>query len=155
MVEVQLTEEEIAEANRIAYQRQKQNLEKGREDRYGADPDEGMTLHRRGAQGEKAVSKWLGVEWDGNIGNLEAADVGVLEVRTTEYQDGALILHPEDNDDSIFILVTEEYPIYRIRGWIRGSSGKSNEFWEDRSGGGRHAYFVPQNRLNDPDVLNN
>jgi hypothetical protein len=144
---ITLTPEEIAEADQIANARQTENLEKDRPDAYGADKEGGLELHLSGARGEKAVAKMLGLPWNGNLGNLKAADVGGNQVRTTKYSTGCLLLHEEDNDDHSFYLVIDRSPRFEVLGPILAREGKMDEFWEDRTGKGRPAYFVPQHAV--------
>jgi hypothetical protein len=150
MIKIVLTEEEVRKAERVAESRQSENLKNARSDRYGADPRDGIRLHKIGAKGELAVAKWLGRDWDGNLNDFSAADVGDYQVRTTKYDRGSLILHPADNDRDIFFLVINGDPEYKIAGWIRATDGKEDRYWKDLSGDGRHAYFVPQRALRDP-----
>lgn len=49
----------------------------------------------------------------------ETADVGAnLEVRWTKYENGQLIVYPNDRASDIAILVTGKSPTYVIAGWI-------------------------------------
>lgn len=144
MTTVTLTPDELAEADRVAHARQFENLALGRPDAYGAAKHGGLDLHVSGARGERVVAKMLGRPWDGNLGNLKAADVGDVQVRTTTHKRGSLILHPKDGDDDLFYLVIDRSPHFDIIGSIRGRDGKQRRYWRDPTGRSRHAYFVPQ-----------
>jgi hypothetical protein len=109
-------------------------------------------LDIEGAAGEMAVAKLANIYWNGNMGNLKAADVGRLQVRTRSRDYYDLILHPTDPDDSAFILVVGKAPRFRIVGWIVARDGKLQKWWKDPAGN-RPAFFVPQSELIQFDVL--
>lgn len=123
-----------------------QNRKENRKQRYGCEP-QGWTEAVEGACGEMALAKLLGVFWSGAVGNLDAADVGHLQVRTTALPKGSLILHPTDADDEIFILMIGTAPAFQAVGWCFGREGKQQRFWHDPTGKGRWAFFVPQRLL--------
>jgi hypothetical protein len=133
----------------VASLRQAQNLAFGRRDKHGAptDPAEAYRIHLLGAAGEVAVAERLGIFYDGALGRMQAADVGHVQVRTTKHSHGCLILHPEDPDDDVYVLVTGDPPSLRLVGRIRGRDGKRPEFWRDPTSKGRPAFFVPQEAL--------
>ena len=145
-IEIVLTWAEVMIGGTVGIMRQVKNLKDGREDRYGAPKDKGWTLHIDGACGEQALAKHLKMYWSGNLGNFRAADVGSLQVRTTQYHNGHLLLHDDDKDDDIFVLMTGLVPALRIRGWCFAKEGKMDDFKKDPLGG-REAYFVPQEIL--------
>jgi hypothetical protein len=97
-----------------------------------------------GALGEYAVAKALGLPWDERIGLPGPGDVGHLEVRTTRWRNGRLILHPEDQDKALFLLVVGEPPTFRLVGWIWARDGKRDDYWEEGKSGQADAFFVPQ-----------
>ena len=144
--EVILTPGEMHVAATIGCLRQIENLGKRRSDAHGAPRDGGWQIHIEGAAGEAAVAKWLGRYWNGALGDLDADDVGTVQVRTTSRTDGCLILHDSDPDSRPFVLVTGVAPSFVLRGWIWARDGKRKEHWRDPVGG-RGAYFVPQSAL--------
>lgn len=146
METIRLTSSELMGAALVGVMRQVTNLRDAREDAYGCRRDDGWRAHIEGACGECAVAKFLGMYWNGSLGKLRAADVGTLQVRTRSRHDYDLIVHPGDEDDSPFVLVTGTAPVYVLRGWIRGRDAKLPEFWSDPAGG-RPAFFMPQSRL--------
>lgn len=74
------------------------------------------------------------------------ADVGTnVQVRSTSLENGSLILHKEDKDTDIFVLVIGQSLDKRIAGWIEGRNGKTESFWQTKTG--RPCYFVPQSHL--------
>ena len=147
MTTITLTPEEIAEADRVAHARQSENLALNRPDAYGAAKKGGLALHISGARGEKAVAKLLGRPWNGNLGNLKAADVGDVQVRATKHAHGKLILHPKDGDDDWFYLVIDRSPEFDVRGPIQGRDGKQQRYWRDPTRKNRYAFFVPQSAI--------
>lgn len=129
----------------VGLRRQIMNLRAERCDRYGFNGD-AWAVHIEGACGEMAVAKLLNRYWCGNLGDLDAADVGKLQVRTRSKHSYELILHPADADEDAWILVTGIAPEYRVHGWVTGVEGKKEEYWKDPAGG-RPAFFVPQDAL--------
>lgn len=144
---VTLTSAEWALANQVAALRQVSNEAVARRDAHGASVELGLDLHLQGAAAEAAVAKWRNVWWSGALNQLKAADVGSLQVRSTQHENGCLIVHPSDPDDDVFILAVGKAPTFRLAGWIRGSAAKDQGFWRDPTGKGRAAYFVPQSAL--------
>ena len=144
-MKVSLTPSELYMAANVGCLRQCTNLRDGRKHRHGADPSQAWSNHIEGACGEAAVAKALGIYWNGAIGNHKAKDVGKHQVRTTSYPDGSLILHKDDPDEDLFLLVTGIAPDYEVRGWIQGFEGKNLKHWATHTG--RPAFFVPQEAL--------
>ena len=140
---VVLTESEIIIVGSVCVQRYAQNLTNGKREMYGAEDYRGFQYMVDGAFGEMAVAKWLGLYWNGAIGNLTAADVGNIQVRATRSNPPELILHPRDKDEDVFVLVGLERNQALIFGWCLGFEGKDECYWEDRHGKGRPAYFIP------------
>lgn len=147
-----LSKGEMHLAATVGCLRQIENLAGCRRDAYGADPENGWTLHIEGAAGELAFAKWSKHYWSGNLGNLQADDVGRVQIRTRAKHGWELPIHPRDPDDRIFVLITGRAPQLRLRGWIWGRDGKDQQYWSDPSGKGRPAYFVPNAVLNPMNV---
>jgi len=139
-----LTPSEMRLAALVEVERRVDNLYNYRAARHGAD--DGWTIGIEGAAAEMAFAKMIGVFWSGAVGNLKAKDVGLLQVRSTQRDDGCLILHKWDSDDDVFVLMVGTAPRFDCRGWLRAADGKTEEFWRDPIGG-RPAYFVPQSKL--------
>lgn len=145
---ITLTTAETYHAAMIGITRQVTNLRDCRTDAYGAEKDVGWQLHCEGACGEQAFAKFFGLYWSGAIGDLKADDVGYFQVRTNSRNNGDLILHYNDPDDRIFVLLTGLAPTYTVRGWLWGAEGKDDRWWrESAPGKGRAAFFVPQSAL--------
>ncbi len=148
MTQITLSVAECYHAAMVGVTRQVTNLRDRRADAYGAEKDMGWQYHLEGACGEKAFAKFYGIYWSGAIGDLKADDVGYFQVRTNSRNNGDLILHYNDADDRIFVLLTGLAPTYTVRGWLWGGEGKDDRWWrESAPGKGRAAFFVPQAAL--------
>jgi|ERR1700677_1913020 len=143
---INLVAAEMTIAAMVGVMRQVTNLRDGRKDAHGASLSGGWQIHIEGACSEYAVAKYLGLFWNGNLGNLKADDVGPFQVRSTEHANGRLILHKGDPGDRLYVLVTGRCPSYVLQGWISGADGQNEEYWTDPQGG-RPAYFVPTKAL--------
>lgn len=101
------------------------------------------------AVAEALVARTLDREWlsDGLVPDkVDVGDVaGGLSVRWTERPNGSLILHPEDPDELIGVLVVGVAPEQRVAGWIPVADGKREELW--RTDVRYPAFFVPQRLL--------
>jgi hypothetical protein len=144
---VTLTRAEFMTALGVAARRQLANRELGNQHHHGASMENTWDMEIEGAAGEMAVAKGLGIYWNGAIGDWKADDVGQLQVRTTKYDDGCLILHKSDPADKVFILAVGTAPTFRLAGWIVAKDGMKDSHWKDPTGRGRFAYFVPQSAL--------
>ena len=102
---------------------------------------------------EIALSKHLGWYWSGGVfnGNRAEHDVGNKQVRHTVYQNGSLIIYPEDNPQDRFVLVTGKAPAYTIRGWVLGDEvmckGKDHVWWTHPNHKRCPSWWVPQSAL--------
>lgn len=69
---------------------------------------------------EWAVAKYYGFDFDPYKAKYKIeADVGKnLEIKWTHWSDGQLIIHEYDRNSDIAVLVTGNYPFYRLAGWI-------------------------------------
>ena len=144
-VKVTLNDTEYAQALNVGTMRQVENRKLGRQHAYGAKPEEAEEKHIIGAVGEAIVAKYFNVFWLG-VGKFRGPDVGILQVRATDLEDGRLVINKKDDDDAIFILVYVVEGVGTIRGWLRGGDGKRDEYREAH--GGRPAtHFVPLDRL--------
>lgn len=141
---IELTTDEITQAALVGVLRQVFNVEKKKKHLHNIDANaKGWQMHIEGALGECALAKYLGVYWAG-VGE-RGPDVGDVDVRTTKYRSGTLILHDDDNDNRKFYLATGENGKYTIRGWIMARDGKKTKFWRHKGERVREAaYFVPQ-----------
>lgn len=133
----------------IGVARDRQEQSKVHPEKHGQARDP-LAVHIEGAIGEMVVADYLGIEWDGNLGSYQAADVGRHQVRATRWVNGKLIVHPHESDDDRFVLVTQDSgreQAYMIRGWLFGRECKVPKWWADPTGQDRAAFFVPQEAL--------
>lgn len=143
---VELTTWEILTAGLAGLMRVVENIKLRRKNRWGETDIGNWERHIEGALAECALAKHNGAYWRGK-GELRGSDVGARdEVRATWRENGHLILHPDDKDDSRYWLLVGLNGRYEIKGWILGSVGKNQKYWHD-IGNGRPCYWVPQNHL--------
>jgi len=147
IVEVSLTLSEIMYGAYAGIGRRVSAIKKGRPAYYGLDDSANWQIDVEGALAEKAVAKYLNLYWTDSVGVAAPGDIGRLEVRSTKYKDGHLIIHKSDPDDSYFFLVTGIEGKYRLPGYIRAVDGKLDAFWECKKKGRDFQYYVPQNQL--------
>jgi len=143
----------------VGVMRQVSNLKKKRTDRYDCPISMGWEFHILGAIGEAIFAKWRNLYWCGSLGNFDAADVGKYQVRTRSEEWHSLIVHKEDNDNDIFVMITVRGDEHTLCGWLRGHECKQDKWWDDpsrRNGKkSRPAYFIPQSTLHDMEELVN
>lgn len=103
---------------------------------------------------EMAVAKAFGVYWNTFPVDFRdlPGDVASVEVRSTKYLTGHLIVHDRDKDDRPFVLVRGTMPRYELAGWIMGKDAKQS-WWLRKTRKG-HAYFVPEDQLREIKELN-
>ena len=106
-----------------------------------------------GALGEMAFAKYAQAYWSGAAG-FQQGDVGDIEIRTTRYRDGSLLLYKSSEDDRVFVLMVGSAGTYRVAGWKTGSAGKQERYWREvKKGSGRMAFMIPQAQLHPPEEL--
>ena len=147
-----LTEDQYAKAEEIGRQRQQAALDKKRPSAHGYDESAPLKVHIQGASAELGVSLITGKEWHAYLedlgGERKPPDVGDgLQVRSTDYRSGHLLVHPSDNDQDVFILVVVSGRNLEIKGWMTGGEAKDEKYWGDKFRNGRPAYWVPQRDL--------
>lgn len=147
-MKVTLKRHELFLGAQAGIMRRLEALKHGRSDRYGPPPSDLWGLDIEACLAELAVAKAYNLYWE-RLARDPAAllgDVSALQVRSTRRDEGCLILHAEDDDRAVFVLVTGSAPTLTIQGWTRGAEGKQEKWW--KRGDGRPAYFVPQSALN-------
>ncbi len=144
---VVLSAEEMDLAKAEGQKRQDDAVAKGRKARWG-EPGDDLAAHLTGAVGEYAVAKALRIEWDGNFGNLKAADVGPYQVRATKHPQGGLIVHP--GEKGVFVLITGSDGAYDVRGWAMAQEAQQRKWWKAWT---RPAFLLPQRELHPMESL--
>lgn len=125
--------------------REIRNRQANNQHKWNASIANGWTRDIESSCAEKVVAKKFGVYWFD--GRKNETDAGRFQVRHTPLIDGRLTLHPEDSDDEEFVLVRGTAPKFRLAGWCFGREGKKDAYWEDPTGQGRWAFFVPNSVL--------
>lgn len=144
-VTVELTDSEYLHALIAGCMRRVAARQAGRKNYYGADAADAELLDILGAVGEACVAKHLGLFWLG-AGQFRGDDVGIYQVRSTKYESGHLVLNKADAPDKVFILVTVNCGVGKLRGWVWAKDGQQERYWQDKSGRGG-AFYVPQSDL--------
>jgi hypothetical protein len=145
MILIELSPDEVMHAAMVAVHRRVWNMREGLKPRPGIKPELAWSVDIEGACAECAFAKWRDYYWNGNIGNLRAADVGEYEVRSTPHHNGHLLVRPTDPDERVAVLMTGCAPKFVIRGWLRCGHGKQEKFWRDDAMG--QLWWVPQSCL--------
>lgn len=103
--------------------------------------------------GELVLAKLLKVPWVPRVmgedkterEQIKRFDVADLQVRTTHWPNGHLLIKPTDNPDDRFVLVVGESPDFRVVGWILARDGMKKEYWDENLP--TPAYKIPQQVL--------
>lgn len=112
-----------------------------------AHNDAQWSMDINGAQGELAVAKAFGVYWNASVNSGKAADVRKIQVRTTTWATGRLIIRPKDSDEDLFMLVHCRRPIFTLAGWMYGHEAKVEKFFREKDGTGDQAWWVDVEHL--------
>lgn len=154
---VRFTSHELMVAGMAGVQRRIAALAKGRPAFHGADdrPEINWQIDIMGAMGEMAVAKafkefWNPAATDGNLAELEG-DVGVLQVRSTGYLDGHLIMYEYDKPEAPYILAIVREPWVKLVGWINLEAART--VGEARESKTHMCYWIKQNQLYEMDML--
>jgi hypothetical protein len=153
---IQFTMNEIIVAAKIGTYREFDSITRG----HVRDHNTNATRHQSirwqnaimGFLGEIAVSKYLNVPITSKDLHFKRLDVGnIIEVRTSDYDNPHLLLHPIDSDNAICVLVRIHYPeqnlpIAYLLGWIPAHEGKQMKYW--RHIGNPPCYWIPSKELN-------
>jgi len=150
---VRLTWAEVRAAVYGGVDRHVRALARGRQPRYDAALS-AWDYDIVGAIGERAVSKALNLyHHDGSLDLDYDGDIGRYQVRARSRNDYDLVLHPNDLDDAVYLLVLlGGLPDADIAGWCYGRDGKQPAYWQTFTG--RPCYFVPRGVLHPFDPAN-
>jgi hypothetical protein len=145
MTEIQLSLAEIMIASQVGLMRQCEDIKANKKSYVGEKQHLGWQRHIEGALSECAMAKHLNVYWSKS--SWPNPDVGNVEVRTTELDNGSLIIRPIDKDDVKYYLLTGINGKYTIRGYMYAKNAKQDKYLSSRGNGRPLAYFVPQSDL--------
>lgn len=112
-------------------------------------------IHIQGALAECAAAKKLGLPWisalkseklNPGVSDIGAGETG-LQVRSTTYRTGHLILRPRDSREDIYVLVVSLSECeHHLVGWMYGYEGMIEAFWR-ADFNGPPAWFIPQGSM--------
>lgn len=146
------------------FESRKQNL--NHEKTYKRNFNERITQEVIGTLGELAVLDFFNVKRDPLVNTFHsAADVlDDIEVRSTNYSNGHLILRHHDLTNRKYVLCTVTYDAVRIMGWIDAKEGMVDKYYRSEEKTKslfknprvlKPAWFIPQNDLKNMEDLKN
>lgn len=146
---VTLNDHELLSAAIAGCQRRVMGIRKDRPQLHGADLRANFwQIDIMGTLTEYALAKAVNAHWepatDCPLSSLPG-DVGRLQVRSTCYMSGKLIVHPSDPDDAPFVLAVLREPEIKFCGWMRGADAKI--LGERRDGVSGPEFWVAQSQL--------
>jgi len=150
MIGTRLTMLEFDVAQHVACQRNRDGILADADAEKFGNNENTLAVHLPGCLGELAFAKATGQYWSGaGTSYHDDADVGAFQVRTTTHANGHLIVRPgEGHEDAPWALVTGEFPVYTVVGWIWGRDARRQE-WLRTPNDRPPAFFVPRGSLND------
>lgn len=147
MLVVQLNKDERTLVEKISKERTKHDRRVGRKDLLRAHKNKARFIEVNGLGGEYAVAKALNLYPDINTQDISNYDLILpdgrkLEIKTTEYKTGRLIIKTKNRAD-LYILVTGTMPSYTVVGYIKAD--EVNEHW--KKWGKEHSFVIEQDQL--------
>jgi hypothetical protein len=141
-MKVTLTPEEMLFGAEIAISRIRRAIDSNLADRkHSGRHYRTWDVDMEGAMGEIAVSKAFHLPVNRRF---RETDVGHnIEVRTTKYDTGKLVIKKTDKYGEYAILVVGQFGQYSIRGYLPVEQGKQERFWDPKF----KVYMVPQDEL--------
>ncbi|WP_439372946.1 hypothetical protein [Bradyrhizobium sp. DASA03120] len=141
-MEVRLSSSELISAAMVGVVRRVTSIQRGHNKSKHAEKSDWQT-DIDGAAAEMAVAKALGTYWEATNQSFKNPDLLNLQIRSTNWCDGHLIIRPNDSESERFVFVVASPPLYRIMGWITGRDARVEKFWrEDKNG-----WWVPASEL--------
>ncbi len=151
---LQLTEQEMLEAGLIGLQRTiKSRVQCLDRAKHGLVPNE-WEIDILGAMAERALAKALDVYPGLGVNTFHAPDVGDLQVRSTLYATGKLILRPGDAPGT-YVLVITQPPKFKIAGIYQFTGKGDPADWAAPDQKRPGCWAVPQDRLASLETLKN
>lgn len=145
---IEFTPDEIRQWAHRGVDRRCSAIAKKRKGAHGFNRTDFWELDIEGLLAEAAVAKALGLYFSPTTDALDTSLGDVIkgiQVRSTKYDTGCLLVHNTDADADRFVLVTGSQGRYQIRGWILGEHAKEPKWW--RVYKNRGAFWVEQQFL--------
>jgi hypothetical protein len=160
MPDVILTEQHERLAYHIACARDLAAQLIGRTPAHGAGAqgsDDALAANIDGARAEVAFWEMTGRECQvhainlmPNLGELEGDAIWrgkVIEIRSTAYTNGHLIVHPHERPERFYVLCIADHPLYRFPGYLRGQDAQIGCYLRDPDPRGERNFWIPQDHL--------
>lgn len=153
-----LSDELLEEARRVGRGRYAVAKRLGRSQPYG-DPGEKQRVYidAYSALAEGLVAAWLELSWVYGLLEdlpLKPPDVGSrIEVRWTRHEPGHLIVHHDDPQERLFVLVRGEIGDINVAGWTTGAYAQRQEFKANPRARNPEDSWVPARYLLLPELL--
>lgn len=148
---IELSLQEIFVASQVGILRQCEDIKAAKKSFIGEKQDTAWQRHIEGALSECAMAKYLNVYW--NKAAWFHPDVGDVEVRATQHENGSLIIRDRDKDDTKYYLLTGINGKYTVRGYMYARDAKKPQYFMSKVAGRPPSYFVPQSDLRFSDEL--
>jgi len=148
--EIRLKNSELYIGGLVGVMRRTASMQNGNDKNKHAHKSDWST-DADGACAEMAASKYLSIYWEPKVNAFKSPDLSNgWQVRSTNHQNGHLIVRGNDSDSDLFLLVVCNAPIFRLVGCMMGHEAKVEEFlhvgpYADEA----RCWWVPQNRLRD------
>jgi len=161
---VTLTPKQIKQIIKIAKRRNAEQRKHFQKDGLVATEKTSVGADIEGAIGEAAVAKCFELKWDGSFKQHsnwlkwrhEGHDVCGLEVKTTKYKGGRLLIQSWNRDDAPYVLATVPSDLpdaiknqkniqVELVGWCIGKEAKDETWWMDDWR--RPCFGLPQSKL--------
>ena len=146
-MKIELSPTEIMQAAQVGVMRRMQRLKSKIPNPKGYPEGNEWQMFIDGAIAECALAKYLNVYWEG-CGQINGVDVGEVDVRSTKYETGMLIIHKTDDDNRKYYLLTGCDGKFIVRGWMWGYEAKQEKYYTSKSNRPPE-YYVPQSDLHD------
>lgn len=145
---VQLDWFEVEQAAMVGARRRIESRSRGFKNGSGYNDENGWQIDIEGAAAEMAFAKLAHVYWSYSVNSFRReGDVGRIQIRHTERENGSLIIRPKDADTGLFVLVVGKIPSFNIVGAITAKKAKANPEWQKDYNNRDSAFFVPQESL--------
>ena len=148
MIEVILDWNEMYRASQYGCRRAVESMKLGHGNRNGAKKENLWDLNIRGALGEFAFSKALGIPYEFRLNVFKGPDFGKTgQVKTLMEHWYDLTIRSDARDEDHYVLVTGIGPTFQVHGWYLAGEAKKHAEWIKDPEHRGPAFFVPQKSL--------